>query len=104
MTCRHDLGWVMTFIKEDSMKLVIATVLALCGLTAFAMEHQGKNWDKLTLEQQKQMKLKMLDDKSAWIESTRSCVTQAKDKVALKNCKDEMKPEKQAMEHVHTED
>ena len=94
----------MTFIKEESMKLVIATVLALSGLNALAMEHQGKDWDKLTFEQQKQMKLKMLDDRSAWIESTRACVNMAKDKVALKNCKDQMKPEKQAMEHVHTED
>ena len=86
------------------MKLVIAAVIALSGFSALAMEHEGKNWDKLTFEQQKQMKLKMLDDKSAWVESTRTCVNQAKDKVALKNCKDEMKTEKQAMEEIQTED
>lgn len=86
------------------MKLVIAAVITLSGLNVFAMEHQHKNWDKLTFEQQKQSKLKMLDEKEAWIESNRSCVNQAKDKMALKNCKDEMKVEKQAMEEIRTED
>ena len=78
------------------MKVLLATFLSLCCFSVFAEHHQHKNWDKLSFEQQKQMRLKMLDEKSAMIENSRTCVNGAKDKEALKNCKQEMKDEMKA--------
>ena len=79
------------------MKILLAALLSLSSVSIFAGHHEDKNWDKLPFEQQKQMKLKMLDEKSAMIESTRTCVNGAKDKAALKDCKQEMKDQKKAM-------
>jgi hypothetical protein len=75
----------------------MVSILCLSSLNLFAKEHKDKNWDKMTFEQQKEMKLKWLDQKAAWIESSRSCINEAKDKAALKNCKDEMRAEKKSM-------
>ena len=79
------------------MKLLLAAAMALSSTALYAKEHKDKNWEKLTFEQQKEMKLKWLDDKAALIEKNRNCVNHAKDKSALKNCKEEMWAEKKAM-------
>ncbi len=82
------------------MKFLLAALMSLSSVSTFADHHEDKNWEKLPFEQQKQMKLKMLDEKSAMIETTRSCVNGAKDKEALKSCKEEMKDQKKAMKDV----
>jgi hypothetical protein len=80
------------------MKLLLAALLSLSSVSVFADDHD-KNWEKLPLDQQKQMKLKMLDEKSAMIEDSRTCINEAKDKGALKSCKQEMKDQKKAMKN-----
>lgn len=75
------------------MKLLLVGFFALYSFGVLA--HQNR--DKLPFEQQKKMKLEHLEKKSAFVEKARGCVSQAKDKLDLKECSEEMKEYKQSM-------
>jgi hypothetical protein len=76
--------------------LLIGSLIAL-SLGAWADKHKDKKWDKLPFEQQKQMRLEKLDQKSAIITEARNCVNAATTKESLKQCKTDMKDDKRAM-------
>ncbi len=77
------------------MKLLLVGILSLASLSVLA--NKDKDWDKMPFDQQKQMKLRKLEKKSAIIQEARECMTKATDKSALKSCWQEMEQDKQAM-------
>lgn len=83
--------------------LVTAATLAL-SLTAFAGHHEGdhaKKWDekfeKMSFTDAKSMMQEMTTQKTALINDFKSCVDSAKDKSALKSCKETMWEDKMDM-------
>jgi len=82
------------------MKFLAATLFVLSA-SAYAGHHdKDKMWEemkKLPFDQQKSMMQEKLNMKSAMIEESKMCVTNAKDSNALKDCHKQMKEEKHAM-------
>lgn len=84
------------------MKTLI--MLSLMSLPVFSWanmdkhhEEMEKKFDSMSFEDAKKMKTEMLEKKATMIESERKCVSDAKDKPALKACMKKMHEEMKGM-------
>ena len=83
------------------MKFSMLLVLSVFSLSSWAMHHNHeemeKKMDSMSFEDAKKMKMEMIEKKSTMLEEEKTCVSNAKDKEALKMCWKKMHEEKEEM-------
>lgn len=82
------------------MKLLLALVLTLGSLGAFADHHEE---DGKTFEESKTKMTSHLDKKIENLQAAKSCVSAAKDKEGLKACHKQLKDKHKEMKEQHKE-
>jgi hypothetical protein len=79
------------------MKFALILAFSFLSVNSFANMHGDKDWDKLTFEEQKKMKLEGLGKHTALINETTACVNKSKDKEGLSSCQKQMDDKHAAM-------